>query len=162
MTESVHWVSPWMDMLKKSRVPSATYRLQFHQGFTFQDAAALLPYLEQLGISDVYASPIFTAAPGSPHGYDICDHATINPELGGEAGLDGLVKALQDRNMGLMLDFVPSLSTPLKNGDKHRVYAGINVLKEELFDKFKLTERMKFIKMPRAKERSNKIPEYKK
>jgi len=97
-----------MDMLKKSRVPSATYRLQFHQGFTFQDAAALLPYLEQLGISDVYASPIFTAAPGSPHGYDICDHATINPELGGEAGLDGLVKALQDRNMGLMLDFVPN------------------------------------------------------
>jgi len=62
----------------------------------------------------------------------------------------------------VMLDFVPSLSTPLKNGDKHRVYAGINVLKEELFDKFKLTERMKFIKMPRAKERSNKIPEYKK
>ncbi len=61
----------------------------------------------------------------------------------------------------VMLDFIPGLSTPLQNGEKHRVYAGINVLKEELFTKFNLTQRMKFIKMPITKERRDTPPEFK-
>jgi uncharacterized membrane protein required for colicin V production len=61
----------------------------------------------------------------------------------------------------VMLDFIPGLSTPLQNGENHRVYAGINVLKEELFTKFKLTQRMKFIKMPITKERRDTPPDFK-
>jgi len=63
--------------------PRATYRLQFHRDFTFDDALRIVPYLAQLGISHVYSSPVHTARPGSVHGYDIVDHARINPELGG-------------------------------------------------------------------------------
>lgn len=108
MPENVHWVSSWQEVLKKSRIPAGTYRLQFSRDFTFHDAAAILPYLQQLGITDIYASPIFLAVPGSLHGYDICDHSLVNPELGGEAGLNELAEALRARDMGLMLDFVPN------------------------------------------------------
>lgn len=89
-------------------IPRATYRLQFHGQFTFADAAALVPYLAQLGISHVYASPWLKARPGSSHGYDIVDHNAFNPELGGEAGFEQLHAALQAHGMGQILDFVPN------------------------------------------------------
>src|ERR1700739_2241061 len=66
-------------------IPRATYRLQFHEGFGFRDAAALAPYLARLGISHVYASSYLKARPGSTHGYDIVDHGQLNPELGDES-----------------------------------------------------------------------------
>ncbi len=72
-------------VLSRRRLPGATYRLQFHAGFTFRDAAAIVPYLHALGITDCYASPYFTARPGSAHGYDITDHQSLNPEIGAEA-----------------------------------------------------------------------------
>src|SRR4029077_13623736 len=62
----------------------ATYRLQFHNGFTFRDAEALVAYLARLGISHVYASPLMEARPGSTHGYDIVNHNRLNPEIGAE------------------------------------------------------------------------------
>ena len=67
-------------------IPRATLRLQFHKDFAFADAERHIPYIASLGISHVYASPLMEARPGSTHGYDIVDHATINPELGGEEG----------------------------------------------------------------------------
>ena len=88
--------------------PRATYRLQFHAGFTFDDAVAILPYLARLGISHVYASPVQTARPGSTHGYDIVDHTRINPELGGEDGFLRLSDALKQHGLGLILDIVPN------------------------------------------------------
>lgn len=88
--------------------PRATYRLQFHKDFTFDDAVAVVPYLARLGISHVYASPIHTARPGSTHGYDIVDHATINPELGGEVGFTRLSDTLGRHGLGLILDIVPN------------------------------------------------------
>lgn len=88
--------------------PRATYRLQFHRDFTFADGARVVPYLSGLGISHVYASPIFTARPGSVHGYDIVDHAAINPELGGREGFEALSDALRQYGMGLILDIVPN------------------------------------------------------
>jgi (1->4)-alpha-D-glucan 1-alpha-D-glucosylmutase len=88
--------------------PRATYRFQFHRGFTFADAEALVPYLDALGISHVYASPVTTARPGSMHGYDVVDPTRVNPELGGEAGLRSLVAALRARGMGLIVDIVPN------------------------------------------------------
>ncbi|MGC4105406.1 MAG: malto-oligosyltrehalose synthase [Thermomicrobiales bacterium] len=89
-------------------VPRATYRLQFNHTFTFDDARRIVPYLAALGISYVYASPIFRATPGSMHGYDVVDYAEINPEIGGRAGLDALVEALHAHAMGLILDVVPN------------------------------------------------------
>jgi (1->4)-alpha-D-glucan 1-alpha-D-glucosylmutase len=87
---------------------TATARLQFHKGFTLHDGAALVPYLSQLGISHVYASPLFRARAGSTHGYDIVDHSQINPELGGMEALQAMVAALRAHNMGLILDIVPN------------------------------------------------------
>lgn len=88
--------------------PRATYRLQFRAEFTFDDAARIAPYLAALGVSHVYASPIQTARPGSPHGYDIVDHTRINPELGGEAGFLRFSKALRENGLKLLLDIVPN------------------------------------------------------
>lgn len=89
-------------------VPSATYRLQFHKGFTFEDAAKLAAYLAALGITHLYASPYLKARPGSTHGYDIVDHDAFNPELGGDAGFHQMVEALQANGLGQILDFVPN------------------------------------------------------
>ncbi len=91
-----------------SAIPRATYRLQFHKGFTFDDGAALVPYLADLGISHVYASPILKARAGSTHCYDVVDPARVNPELGGEEGLKRLVAALRGHDMGLVVDIVPN------------------------------------------------------
>jgi (1->4)-alpha-D-glucan 1-alpha-D-glucosylmutase len=86
----------------------ATYRLQFHKGFTFRDATALVPYLARLGISHIYASPLMEARPGSTHGYDIVNHNRLNPEIGTEAEFSALVAALKAEGMGLILDIVPN------------------------------------------------------
>ncbi|MEO9256057.1 MAG: malto-oligosyltrehalose synthase, partial [Tepidiformaceae bacterium] len=88
--------------------PGASYRLQLHQGFGFAEAVDVVPYLQSLGITHVYLSPIFAAAPGSQHGYDVFDHNTINPELGGLAGLYRLGEELVGRGMGLIVDMVPN------------------------------------------------------
>jgi len=88
--------------------PRATYRLQFHNGFTFADAERLVPYFVRLGISDVYASPVTTARPGSRHGYDVVDPTRINPELGCEDALRRFVVALRTAGLGLIVDTVPN------------------------------------------------------
>jgi (1->4)-alpha-D-glucan 1-alpha-D-glucosylmutase len=88
--------------------PRATYRIQFHKDFTFDDAVRIVPYLAELGISHLYSSPIHTARPGSVHGYDIVDHTRINPELGGEDGFRRLTDALKAHGLGLVLDIVPN------------------------------------------------------
>ena len=84
----------------------ATQRLQFHKGFTLDDAVPLVPYFAQLGISHLYASPLLSARAGSMHGYDVVDPTSVNPELGGEAALRRLVAALREHGMGLILDIV--------------------------------------------------------
>ncbi|MFB3301913.1 malto-oligosyltrehalose synthase [Pseudomonas sp. AMR01] len=84
----------------------ATQRLQFHKGFTLDDAVPLVPYFAQLGISHLYASPLLSARAGSMHGYDVVDPTTVNPELGGEPALRRLVAALREHEMGLILDIV--------------------------------------------------------
>jgi len=93
---------------RRAIVPRATYRVQLHAGFDFDDAAAIVPYLASLGISHLYTSPITMARPGSLHGYDVVDHARVNPELGGEPGLERLHRALRAAGMELLVDFVPN------------------------------------------------------
>ncbi|MCF8024381.1 MAG: malto-oligosyltrehalose synthase [Desulfobacteraceae bacterium] len=89
-------------------IPRATYRLQFHPGFTFEDAAAAADYLSVLGISHIYASPYLQAAHGSTHGYDVTDPTRVNCELGGKDAHKRLCKALERRGMGQILDIVPN------------------------------------------------------
>lgn len=84
----------------------ATVRLQFHRGFTLNDAIPLVPYFEKLGISHIYSSPILKARSGSLHGYDVVDPTRINPEIGGESALKELVATLRKHDMGLIVDIV--------------------------------------------------------
>jgi (1->4)-alpha-D-glucan 1-alpha-D-glucosylmutase len=88
--------------------PRATYRLQLHAGFGFSQAAAIAPYLAQLGVSHVYLSPIFKARPGSVHGYDVTDHNQLNPELGTENDFVSMIGAFRDHGLGRILDIVPN------------------------------------------------------
>ena len=87
---------------------TATYRVQFNSGFRLADARTLVPYLERLGVSHVYASPLLAARPGSLHGYDVADPSRLNPELGTEEELRGLASDLRGRGMGILLDIVPN------------------------------------------------------
>jgi (1->4)-alpha-D-glucan 1-alpha-D-glucosylmutase len=112
------------------KIPTATYRIQFRNGMTFDRAAGLVPYLKRLGISHLYASPIFTATSGSTHGYDVTDANEIEPTIGGREGFERMVTALKRAGLGLILDIVPnhmaaSLENPwwrdvIENGEKSR------------------------------------------
>lgn len=90
------------------RAPVATYRVQFHRGFGFENARALIPYLHKLGITDLYASPLFPARRGSTHGYDVTDPTRLNPELGSQEEFELVVKELKRHGMELLLDIVPN------------------------------------------------------
>jgi (1->4)-alpha-D-glucan 1-alpha-D-glucosylmutase len=89
-------------------VPTATYRLQFTPEFGFRDATAIVPYLNDLGVGHMYASPYFKARPGSMHGYDVVDPNALNPEIGTPAEHAAMVAAAQAKGIGQILDFVPN------------------------------------------------------
>jgi (1->4)-alpha-D-glucan 1-alpha-D-glucosylmutase len=88
--------------------PRATYRLQLRPDFGFAAACAVVPYLRDLGVSDLYLSPVFEARPGSAHGYDVTDPTRVRQELGGRVGFDALVAAARAAGMGIVLDVVPN------------------------------------------------------
>src|SRR3954471_7637829 len=92
----------------QSAPPESTYRLQFHAGFTFKDAIQIVPYLAELGITHVYASPYLKARPGSTHGYDVIDPCSINPEIGSEQDYRAFLDALREHGLGHILDIVPN------------------------------------------------------
>src|ERR1035437_7568982 len=89
-------------------VPSATYRVQLNQDFRFADTCKILDYLHELGISDLYLSPILASRKGSGHGYDVTDPTRINPDLGSEEDFAALQSELQNSGMALLLDTVPN------------------------------------------------------
>ncbi|MBO0904430.1 malto-oligosyltrehalose synthase [Jiella sonneratiae] len=91
-----------------SRMLVATYRLQFREGMDFETAAGLAPYLKKLGVSHLYAAPIFAAAANSTHGYDVTDYNALDEALGGVAGFTAMSDALSSADLGLLLDFVPN------------------------------------------------------
>ena len=90
------------------RMPTATYRIQFREGMDFARAAGIVPYLAELGVSHLYASPIFQATEGSTHGYDVTDHRRFDEALGGMDGFLQLSDALRGAGLGLILDIVPN------------------------------------------------------
>ena len=94
--------------MPQTRLPSSTYRIQLNSEFRFADTLKILDYLHELGISDLYLSPILAARKGSTHGYDVIDPTRINPDLGTEEEFATLQNELQNRGMGLLLDIVPN------------------------------------------------------
>ena len=95
--------------MRSDRVPPAsTYRVQLSSSFTLDDLSNQVPYLAELGITDIYLSPIYSAKPGSTHGYDIVDHAQIDAERGGCDGWQKLGQALRAHGLGVVLDVVPN------------------------------------------------------
>lgn len=97
-------------------IPVSTYRLQFRDGMDFDRAISLVPYLKRLGVSHLYASPVFAATQGSTHGYDVTDANVIDPVLGGRDGLERLSQTLKAEGLGLILDIVPNhMAASLEN-----------------------------------------------
>ena len=92
----------------KVRTPSATYRLQLHSGFTFAQAAEIIEYLAEMGISDCYISPLAQARSGSLHCYDVTNPGVVNPELGGEAAFREFARKARDHGLGIVADTVPN------------------------------------------------------
>ncbi|TCB94314.1 malto-oligosyltrehalose synthase [Micromonospora zingiberis] len=86
----------------------ATYRVQVRPDFDLDATAGLAGYLTDLGVTHLYSAPLLTAAPGSAHGYDVVDHRQVNPELGGEAARQRLLRALRTVGLGLVVDIVPN------------------------------------------------------
>ncbi len=116
------------------RIPRSTYRLQFNSGFTFKDALEIVPYLDDLGITDIYASPVFCARLGSLHGYDIVEPNCINPEIGSEEDFTGLIAAVKHRGMGWLQDIVPN----------HMAYDGQNRMLMDVFENGAFSDYHKF------------------
>src|SRR6056297_2993342 len=106
------------------RIPQSTYRLQFNAGFTFSDAKKITDYLYELGISDIYASPVFRAKTKSAHGYDVVDPSQINPELGTFEEFKEGTLAVREKSMGWIQDFVPN----------HMSYSSENPYVMDLFE----------------------------
>jgi (1->4)-alpha-D-glucan 1-alpha-D-glucosylmutase len=106
-TEAAEFLQRLAESQRKVR-PGSVYRLQFNQSFRFEDAIRIVPYLQRLGITTLYASPILAARAGSMHGYDITDHNRINPEVGSEEELQQLLGLLKRNGMSLLLDVVPN------------------------------------------------------
>ena len=94
--------------MSPATVPAATYRLQFNKSFTFEDATAIVDYLDRLGISHCYASSYFKAVPGSTHGYDVADPTHLNPEIGDRVSYGRWVRTLRAHGMGHIIDMVPN------------------------------------------------------
>lgn len=98
------------------RTPVATYRLQFRNGMTFDKALQLIPHWTSLGVSHLYASPIFAAVTGSTHGYDVTDPNAIDADIGGSDGFRRLSDGLLAADIGLILDIVPNhMAASLEN-----------------------------------------------
>lgn len=93
---------------ESAQIPTSTYRLQLNGAFTFQDAERIVPYLDDLGVGALYASPYFAAAPGSGHGYDVVDYDRLNPEVGSEAEHAAMTASLRQHGLLHLLDFVPN------------------------------------------------------
>ncbi len=126
------------------RIPRATYRIQFTPEFGFEQAHRILDYLQDLGISDIYASPIFHARSGSNHGYDVVNPNALNPELGTAQSFEALSDAIREKEMGWLQDIVPNhmavdhanpyLVDVLENGPSSRYYHFFDIVWDHFYD----------------------------
>jgi len=105
-------------------IPVSTYRLQLNADFTLDDASLRVGYLARLGVTHLYLSPVLAAAPGSTHGYDVVDHATLSPALGGAAAFERLSRTARAAGLGLVLDLVPNhMAVPVPVWHNHALWS---------------------------------------
>jgi (1->4)-alpha-D-glucan 1-alpha-D-glucosylmutase len=126
------------------KIPVATYRIQFTPDFGFEDAREIVSYLHDLGITDLYASPLFKAKKGSPHGYDVVDLNQLNPDLGSESNFEELHEELKECGMGWVQDIVPNhmafdgentmLMDVLENGEHSEYYDFFDIEWKHFYD----------------------------
>src|SRR5580704_15921970 len=119
-------------------IPSSTYRIQLNDHFTLKDLRNIIPYLYELGISTIYASPVTTATKGSQHGYDVTDPLVLNPEIGNEQELALLAGILRDHGMSWLQDIVPNhmaydpqnpwLNDVMRRGNNSPYYSWFDVM----------------------------------
>ena len=69
--------------------------------------ASRLDHLRRLGVDALWLSPIYRS-PMKDFGYDISDHSAIEPQFGTLEDFDALVAAAHERDLRLLLDFVPN------------------------------------------------------
>lgn len=122
--------------------PIATYRLQFHKNFTFNDLDRIIPYLKELGVSTIYASPVFEATIGSTHGYDSVNPHQINPEIGTLEQLKTIRKSLKHQGIYWLQDIVPN----------HMAYSPENTWLMDVLEKGPLSVYEKVFDLPRTGE----------
>jgi len=103
-----YFQNPLLFFTKQMHNPNSTYRIQFHKNFNLKSLDQIIPYLTELGIDTLYASPIFEAMPGSTHGYDVVNPLKINPEIGTEAELIRISKKLKAAGISWLQDIVPN------------------------------------------------------
>jgi (1->4)-alpha-D-glucan 1-alpha-D-glucosylmutase len=118
-------------------IPAASYRIQFNPRFGFREAREIVSYLAELGISHLYASPIFKARKGSPHGYDVVDPNQLNPQLGTASDFEQLIREVKAHGMGWMQDIVPNhmafdyenrmLADVLENGESSQYFGFFDI-----------------------------------
>ncbi|RJR51314.1 MAG: malto-oligosyltrehalose synthase [Desulfobacteraceae bacterium] len=127
-----------------THIPTATYRVQLSSSFDLGGARSIVPYLAGLGVSDLYASPVSEARPGSTHGYDVTDHAVVNSQIGGREEYRSLSRRLRRYRMGLLQDIVTNhmafdrrnrlLMDVLENGPRSRYYRFFDVAWEHPYE----------------------------
>lgn len=93
-------------------------------GGDFEGVIEHLDYLQDLGISGIYFTPVFKAF--SNHKYDTIDYLEIDPQFGSKDTLKRLVKECHKRDIKVMLDAVfnhsgyyfPPFQDVLEQGEK--------------------------------------------
>jgi malto-oligosyltrehalose synthase/4-alpha-glucanotransferase len=88
--------------------PVSTYRIQFNKDFSFRNFSEHIHYFSSLGPGTIYASPVFSAVPGSMHGYDITDPHSFNPEIGTADDFNAIIRQLKLMKIGWLQDIVPN------------------------------------------------------
>jgi alpha-glucosidase len=66
-----------------------------------------LDYIEWLGVDAIWISPIYPS-PMADFGYDVSDYCDVHPVFGNMADMRELVAAAHQRNIKVILDFVPN------------------------------------------------------
>lgn len=108
MTERANALEPWW----KSTTVYQIYPRSFADanGDGIGDLHGILKrldYLNDLGVETIWLSPIYPS-PMADFGYDVADFTDIDPVFGDLAVFDSLVAALHERQMKILLDWVPN------------------------------------------------------
>ncbi|CAK4034486.1 carbohydrate-binding module family 20 [Lecanosticta acicola] len=117
---------------------TASCDLSDYCGGTWQGLINRLGYIQQMGFTAVWISPVVknpigsTADGNSYHGYWAQDAYSVNPQFGTAADLKSLSSALHNRGMYLMVDVVPNHMASISTRANVN-YAALNPFNEQSY-----------------------------